>query len=142
MSSTITPSSTENLRDNVSRIVAAAIAVGNVKPEEIPNLIRSVAATFKDLEGKESTPTKDAEPATLAPAVPIKKSITPDYLVCLEDGKKLKMLKRHLATAYGMTPDQYRAKWGLPANYPMTAPNYSSHRSTLAKTIGLGRASK
>lgn len=71
--------------------------------------------------------------------MPVKKSVTPDYLICLEDGKKLKMLKRHLKTAYGITPDEYRAKWGLPSDYPMTAPNYASSRSALAKTIGLGR---
>ena len=73
------------------------------------------------------------------PAVPVKKSITPDYLVCLEDGKKLKMLKRHLMTHYGITPDEYRAKWGLPADYPMVAPNYAEQRRSLAVKIGLGR---
>ena len=72
------------------------------------------------------------------PAVPVKKSITPDYLVCLEDGKKMKMLKRHLQTSYGMSPDQYREKWGLGSDYPMVAPNYAKHRSSLAKKIGLG----
>ena len=72
------------------------------------------------------------------PAVAIKKSISPDYIVCLEDGKKLKMLKRHLKTAYNMTPDEYRKRWGLPADYPMVAPNYAKHRSNLAKKIGLG----
>lgn len=76
------------------------------------------------------------------PAVPVKKSITPDYLICLEDGKKLKMLKRHLQTSYGLSPDQYREKWGLPPEYPMVAPNYAKHRSSLAKQIGLGTQSR
>ncbi len=76
--------------------------------------------------------------ATQTPAVPIKKSVFPDYIICLEDGKKLKMLKRHLHTGYNMTPEAYRAKWGLPRDYPMVAPNYASHRSVLAKKIGLG----
>ena len=76
---------------------------------------------------------------SLSPAVPIRKSVTPDYIVCLEDGKKLKMLKRHLRTAYSLTPEQYRAKWGLPADYPMVAPNYAAQRSAFAKKIGLGR---
>ena len=76
------------------------------------------------------------------PAVPIRKSITPDFIVCLEDGKKLKMLKRHLRTNYSMTPEEYRAKWGLPADYPMVAPNYAAQRSAFAKKIGLGRKSK
>ena len=80
-----------------------------------------------------------AEIELLKPAVPIRKSVTPDYLVCLEDGKKLKMLKRHLMTAYGMTPAQYRAKWKLGGDYPMVAANYAAQRSTLAKSIGLGR---
>jgi predicted transcriptional regulator len=76
---------------------------------------------------------------SLKPAVPVRRSITPEYLVCLEDGKKLKMLKRHLRAAYGLTPDDYRAKWGLPADYPMVAPNYANQRSEFAKKIGLGR---
>jgi len=75
----------------------------------------------------------------LRPAVPVKKSVTPDYIVCLEDGKKLKMLKRHLNSSYGLTPDEYRAKWGLPADYPMVAPNYAKSRSEMAVKIGLGR---
>jgi predicted transcriptional regulator len=78
------------------------------------------------------------EPEKAKPAVPVKKSITPDYLICLEDGKKLKMLKRHLKTAYDMTPDEYRARWDLPSDYPMVAPNYARRRSQLAKEIGLG----
>src|ERR671921_760403 len=80
-----------------------------------------------------------AHDQTEAEALPIRKSVFPDYIVCLEDGKKLKMLKRHLQTSYGMTPDAYRAKWGLPSSYPMVAPNYAAHRSTLAKRLGLGQ---
>ena len=83
----------------------------------------------------------DPEPEPLKPAVPIKRSVMPDYIVCLEDGKQLKMLKRHLRTTYDMTPDDYRAKWGLPADYPMVAPNYAQQRSDFAKKIGLGRQS-
>ena len=83
-----------------------------------------------------------AEPDRLRPAVPVKKSVTPEYIVCLEDGKKLKMLKRHLKTAYDMTPDEYRARWGLPADYPMVAPNYAQRRSQLAKKIGLGTGAR
>jgi predicted transcriptional regulator len=97
--------------------------------------ISAVYASLRSLEGHQ-VETK-AEP--LKPAVAIRKSITPDYLVCLDDGKKLKMLKRHLRSTYGMTPDDYRAKWGLPADYPMVAPNYAEQRSAFAKKIGLGR---
>ncbi len=85
-----------------------------------------------------SAPVAASAPERRQPFVPVKKSIFPDYIVCLEDGKKLKMLKRHLKTAYNLTPDQYRERWGLAAEYPMVAPNYASHRSTLAKRIGLG----
>ena len=91
--------------------------------------------SLRTLDGHVAEP--PAEP--LKPAVPIRKSITPDYLVCLEDGKKLKMLKRHLRSTYGMTPDEYRAKWGLPNDYPMVAPKYAEQRSEFAKKIGLGR---
>ena len=83
--------------------------------------------------------TAEPTPAPLTPAVPIRKSVLPDHIVCLEDGKALKMLKRYLQVRYGMTPQQYREKWGLPADYPMVAPAYASHRSSLAKQIGLGR---
>ena len=81
-------------------------------------------------------------PERQKPAVPVKKSIFPDYIVCLEDGKKLKMLKRHLKTAYNMSPEEYRKRWGLPSDYPMVAPNYAKHRSILAKEIGLGTKSR
>ena len=114
-------------------IVAAHVGRNSVPVEALPELIRSV---HRSLLGTYSPPTPVAEKPN--PAVPIKKSIFPDYIVCLEDGKKLKMLKRHLKTAYDMTPDQYRERWGLPQDYPMVAPNYAERRSTLAKQIGLG----
>ena len=116
-----------------AQIVAAHVAHNTVPADHLPSLIQEIYRTLSGL-GREA-------PAVLekpAPAVPVKKSIFPDYLVCLEDGKKLKMLKRHLSTSYDMTPEQYREKWGLPADYPMVAPNYASHRSSLAKKIGLG----
>ncbi|MBE7728578.1 MucR family transcriptional regulator [Komagataeibacter sp. FXV3] len=117
-----------------TEIVAAHTNHNTVGIEQIPTLIETVYTALKGLGAE-----KVVEPAPLQPAVPIKKSVFPDYVICLEDGKKLKMLKRHLQTAYGMTPEQYREKWGLPANYPMTAPNYAAHRSSLAQKIGLGR---
>jgi predicted transcriptional regulator len=102
---------------------------------EIPGMIKSVHATLGGLAG--GTP---GEPlTTLKPAVAVKKSITAEYIVCLEDGKKLKMLKRYLRSRYDLTPEEYRAKWGLPADYPMVAPNYAAQRSEFAKKIGLGR---
>ena len=116
-----------------AQIVSAHVGHNSITTEALPALIKSVHAALTNMG---SAP---AEAPRAEPAVPIKKSVFPDYIVCLEDGKKLKMLKRHLQTAYGMTPDQYRAKWGLPANYPLVAPNYAEHRSTLAKSIGLGR---
>jgi len=116
-----------------AEIVSAHVGRNHVEPELLPELIRGV---YRSLTGAETAPAPVAE--KLVPAVPIKKSVFPDHIVCLEDGKKLKMLKRHLKTAYDMTPDQYRERWGLPADYPMTAPNYAEHRSSLAKKIGLG----
>lgn len=105
---------------------------------DVPDMIASVFATFKQLaEGELSAPQED-----LVPAVPIKKSITRDYIICLEDGKKLKMLRRHLSSAYDMTPEQYREKWGLKPDYPMVAPAYAELRQQLAKKIGLGRKGK
>jgi predicted transcriptional regulator len=104
-----------------------------VSAEDLPNLIRQVHATLTTLDqGATDTALRPQ------PAVPVKKSVTPDYIICLEDGRKLKMLKRHLKTAYNMTPEDYRTRWGLPADYPMVAPNYARQRSTLAKKIGLG----
>jgi predicted transcriptional regulator len=120
----------------VTEIVAAHLSNNSVAVADIPRLINEVYGALTSLAG-------GARPASSAagrqePAIAIKKSISPDFIICLEDGKKLKMLKRHLRTAYGMTPDQYREKWGLPADYPMVAPNYAKKRSSLARQIGLG----
>lgn len=116
-----------------TNIVAAHVANNSVAVADLPRLIRDVHETLTSVGG-----TGPREPERPTPAVPIKKSVTPDYVVCLEDGKKLKMLKRHLKTAYNMTPDEYRDRWGLGADYPMVAPNYAKQRSRLAKQIGLG----
>ncbi len=118
-----------------AQIVAAYVGQNEVAGNKIPDLIRSVYSALSALASGEGAAKQ--EPAK--PAVPIRKSVTPDYIICLEDGKKLKMLKRHLRTTYGMTPEEYRAKWGLPADYPMVAPNYAAQRSQFAKKIGLGR---
>ncbi len=115
-----------------TEIVAAHVGNNSIPVGEISQLIQDV---YKSLV---SVGTAPAAPERPRPAVPIKKSVLPDYVICLEDGKKLKMLKRHLKTAYNMTPEQYRERWGLPADYPMVAPNYAKHRSNLAKKIGLG----
>jgi predicted transcriptional regulator len=120
-----------------SMIVSAHLSKNSVATSDVPALIASVHASLVDL-GKPSA-TMSERPK---PAVPIKKSVTPDYIVCLEDGLHLKMLKRHLRTAYNLTPDQYRARWGLPVDYPMVAPNYARQRSKLAKEIGLGRKTR
>lgn len=119
-----------------TEIVSAHLSNNTVPAAEIPALIERIYKTLSSV-GHE-TATAPAMQERPQPAVPIRKSIMPDYLVCLEDGKKLKMLKRHLKTAYKMTPDQYRDRWGLPADYPMVAPNYAKTRSRLAKDIGLG----
>lgn len=125
---------TKDFTTQTSEIVAAYVARNPVPPAEIPTLIQTVHAALAGLGT--STAIVPAEP--LKPAVSVRKSITPDYLICLEDGKKLKMLKRHLQSTYGMSPDEYRQKWGLPADYPMVAPKYSEQRSDLAKKLGLG----
>ena len=114
-------------------IVASHFANNTVAPGEVPGVIESVYATLARLGAPAEAPAPKQEPA-----VPVRSSIKPDFIVCLEDGKKLKMLKRHLMTRYSMTPDDYRAKWGLSADYPMVAPNYAEQRRTLAKSIGLG----
>lgn len=118
----------------VAEIVSAHVSNNPVPVAELPVLIREVHNALSTV----SAPASAAEQAKPEPAVPVRKSITPEYLVCLEDGKKLKMLKRHLKTAYNMTPEQYREKWGLALDYPMVAPNYAARRSSLAKAIGLG----
>ena len=118
--------------------VAAAYFSNNSLPSlQLPEVIRTIHESLTALRGGEAA--APAEPPT--PAVPVKKSVTPDYIVCLEDGRKLKMLKRHLRTAYDMSPEQYRQRWELPADYPMVAPNYARQRSRLAKEIGLGTRS-
>lgn len=117
-----------------TEIVAAHVSNNALPVSELPATIRMI---YGELAGL-GTP-KEEPQAAPTPAVPIRKSVTDDHIVCLEDGKKLKMLKRHLSTAYGMTPDEYRAKWGLPLDYPMVAPAYSRTRQQLAKDIGLGR---
>ncbi|WP_422343481.1 MucR family transcriptional regulator [Parasphingorhabdus sp.] len=123
----------ETLITLTSDIVAAHVSNNSVAVSDLPLIINNVHSALSGLSGKA------AEQARPEPAVPIKSSIKPDYVVCLEDGKKLKMLKRHLMTHYGMTPDEYRVKWGLPSNYPMVAPNYAEQRRKLAKAIGLGK---
>lgn len=114
-------------------VVTAYVGNNTVAPSELADVVRTVHASLRQAQAGE------AAAAPLKPAVPIKKSITPDYLVCLEDGRELKMLKRHLRTTYNMTPDEYRAKWGLDPDYPMVAPNYARRRSEFAKQIGLGQ---
>ena len=117
-------------------IVSAYVSKNAIQASDIPALISCVHQSLSSL----GQPQAAAEaPADLKPAIPVKKSVTPDYIVCLEDGKKLKMLKRHLNTSYRLTPDEYRAKWGLPSDYPMVAPNYAKSRSELAVKLGLGR---
>ncbi len=123
------------LLELTTSIVSAYVSNNNVQPADLVGLIASTYSALAGL-GSEAAP---VPPAALIPAVPIRKSVTPDAIICLEDGKKFKSLKRHLNTAYGLTPDQYRVKWGLPADYPMVAPAYAEARSALAKSMGLGR---
>ncbi|OAG75022.1 transcriptional regulator Ros/MucR [Acetobacter malorum] len=127
-------SETDTLRDLTTQIVTAYVSSNTLPADALPGLISTVFQALSSL-GQATTETPD-----LMPAVPVKKSVFPDYIICLEDGKKLKMLKRHLQSAYGMTPQQYREKWGLPGSYPMVAPSYSTQRSALAQKIGLGQA--
>jgi predicted transcriptional regulator len=131
----------ERMRDKASftdmlelttEIVAAQVGNNPTAAAELPSLIQSV---YRTLVSVGTAPVPAERPK---PAVPVKRSVFPDYIICLEDGKKLKMLKRHLKTAYDMTPEEYRDRWGLPPDYPMVAPNYAKHRSNLAKEIGLG----
>ena len=119
-----------------AEIVAAHVSNNTVPLAELPALIQQVFQTLSAIG------TGDEQPPRPEPAVPIKKSVMPDYIVCLEDGKKLKMLKRHLKTAYNMTPEKYRERWGLPSDYPMVAPNYAKQRSQLARELGLGTKTK
>ena len=132
----VLPSVGENLLTMTAKIVAAYAGNHAVASSEIPDLIRSVHSALASLSGHH------LQHGGQSPAVAINKSIMPGYLICLEDGKKLKMLKRYLRSNYSMTPAEYRLKWGLPADYPMVAPNYSRQRSAFAKKSGLGRQSR
>ncbi len=124
-----------NYIELAAEIVSAYVSNNTVAAAEIPGLINQVYAALSRVSGKSA----DAPAEPLKPAVSVKKSITPEYIVCLEDGKKFKSLKRHLRTQYSITPEQYREKWGLGADYPMVAPNYAAARSQLAKQMGLGQ---
>ena len=115
-------------------VVTAYVSNNAVSSAELPDLIRDVHASLRQTQGGTAAPAEKPKPA-----IAIKKSVTPDFVICLEDGRKLKMLKRHLRTTYGMTPDQYRARWGLDPDYPMVAPNYAKRRSDFAKETGLGQ---
>lgn len=128
--------SLNELIELTTEIVVAHVGSNTLPVEELPALIQDVYRTLNTL----GEAPQEAEPPK--PAVPVKRSVYPDYIVCLENGKKLKMLKRHLKTSYNMSPEEYREKWGLPADYPMVAPNYAKHRSHLAKEIGLGTKSR
>tara|TARA_Y100000766_G_scaffold98535_1_gene84041 strand:+ start:507 stop:935 length:429 start_codon:yes stop_codon:yes gene_type:complete len=120
-----------------AEVVAAYVGNNSLPATQLPDVINTVYGTLNRVNGKNGAAVNGhAQKA----AVSVRRSVTPDYIICLEDGKKLKMLKRHLRTVYGLTPDEYRAKWGLPTNYPMVAPNYSKQRSAFAKKIGLGRS--
>ncbi len=128
---------TSELLALTTNIVASHVSNNSLAATDLPQLIQQV---YSALSTASSGGTNSSAPRP-QPAVAIKKSVTPDFIICLEDGKKLKMLKRHLKTAFGMTPQEYRARWGLPSDYPMVAPNYAKSRSEFAKKIGLGRRS-
>jgi predicted transcriptional regulator len=117
-----------------AEVAAAYVGNNSLPAAQLPEVIRTIYSSISALDGGGVIVGNG-----LKPIVPVKKSIAPDYIICLEDGKKLKMLKRHLRTSYGMTPEEYRIKWNLPADYPMVAPNYAAQRSAFAKKIGLGR---
>lgn len=129
-----TPIERAEILNLTAEIASAYIGNNPIESGQVAAFLHSVFATLSGLTAGEVARAMD-----LVPAVPVKKSITPDHLICLEDGKKLKMLKRHLRTSYGMTPEEYRAKWGLPSHYPMVAPSYATRRQELAIKIGLGR---
>ena len=129
----MTDEAQEQLLTLTADIVAAHVSNNSVGMADLPTLIGNVHAALAGLGGPVAAPVEEQKPA-----VSVRASIKPDYIVCLEDGKKLKMLRRHLMTHYGMTPDDYRAKWNLPRDYPMVAPNYAEKRRALAKSIGLG----
>ena len=125
----------DNLIDLTAEIVSAYVSNNSVAANDLPGLINDVYGALQRTSGIVSEP----EPEPLKPAVPVKKSIHPDYIICLEDGKQFKSLKRHLRTHYNLSPEEYREKWDLPADYPMVAPNYAAARSELAKKMGLGQ---
>lgn len=125
----------EEIVELTADVISAYVSNNPVPVSELPALIAQVHQSLSALTGEVSAPVEE----TQKPAVNPKRSVHDDYIICLEDGKKFKSLKRHLSTHYGLTPDEYRAKWGLPADYPMVAPNYAASRSALAKTMGLGR---
>ncbi|RDI58669.1 MucR family transcriptional regulator [Microvirga subterranea] len=126
---------TSNYIELAADIVSAYVSNNSVPSGDLPSLINDIHSALLRVGGG----TVEAPAEAPKPAVPVKKSVTPDYIVCLEDGKKFKSLKRHLRTQYNMTPEQYREKWGLPVDYPMVAPNYAKARSELAKEMGLGQ---
>ncbi|MBC2858817.1 MucR family transcriptional regulator [Stappia sp. 28M-7] len=128
----------DNLIDLTADIVSAYVSNNTVASSDLAGLINEVYGALQRTSGS----TVEPEPEPLRPAVPVKKSVTPDYIICLEDGKKFKSLKRHLRTHYDMSPEEYREKWGLPTDYPMVAPNYAAARSELAKKMGLGQQRK
>src|SRR5665213_4069233 len=128
----------EELLRMTTEVVAAYVSNNTLATAQLGDIIQAVYNSLRSLDGLVAEPAPEA----LKPAVPIRRSITPEYLVCLEDGKKLKMLKRHLRTTYNLTPDAYRQKWGLPPDYPMVAPTYAHARSVFAKRIGLGRGGR
>lgn len=123
-----------DLLEQTSRIVSAHVSNNTIPVGDLPDLIRQV---YEALAGLGQRPQEQTERPI--PAVPVRRSVMPDHIVCLEDGKKLKMLRRHLKSAYNMTPEEYRERWNLPPDYPMVAPNYAAQRSELARRIGLGR---
>jgi len=125
----------EELLRMTADVVAAYVSNNTLPTAQLAEVINAVYGSLKSLEGQVAQP----RPEPLKPAVPIRKSVTAEFLICLEDGKKLKMLKRHLRSTFNLTPDEYRARWGLASDYPMVAPNYAERRSEFAKKIGLGR---
>ena len=137
-SATTNTIATSELLNLTTEIVASFVSNNKIEAREITDITKAIYATLAELASGHGSYSGNRPD----PAVPVKKSITEDYIVCLEDGKKLKMLKRHLKSAYNMTPEQYRERWGLSPDYPMVAPNYARQRSQLAKDIGLGTRSR
>jgi predicted transcriptional regulator len=130
-------SSSQTIVEKTSEIVAAFVSNNETSPTELPALIQAVHRALSGI----SVAAPEPEPRK-EPAVSVRRSVTPDYLICLEDGRKFKSLKRHLRTKYDMSPEEYRTKWGLPKDYPMVAPNYAAARSALAKNMGLGKGGR